>query len=301
MSESNVSHKDSGLVSHEVSSETLTWVAGIHAAVILVAFLATLFWPKPTQPKYIEMVELTAMGDALSQETFTSGAPELPKPLDTPPTPKPPLPKTDPPQPLVTPDPPKERVKPKPKPKPKTSPKPKPKPKVTPKPKEKPKPKVVKTPKPKPKPKTNQVKVSTKVVTKTTKTPKKTSNQSIQDRLKKASDKASKSAKGMAKGTDSITTDGTGKAANNYRALIAAEIKARLEQRPEYTGLSVTVRIQVLPDGTLQLLAITQESLDSGYNAAVTSAIRSVGKLSKPLPKGLGSPNFQSLVVINQR
>jgi outer membrane biosynthesis protein TonB len=82
--------------------------------------------------------------------------------------------------------------------------------------------------------------------------------------------------------------------ANKYLSLLKYEL-TRAWRRPTLgdSNLSAYVRVQILRDGTLVFKGIDTGSGDTVFDGSVADAVRACGKLSKPLPDGMGDPNYE--------
>jgi TonB family protein len=269
------------LMSHFFKSKssyqkTILTVAGVHVVVILILLFFPSFHKTKPQEKTLQWVDLPPTSS-------TTVAPPLP-PTPAPPVPQkniPSPPEPTPPEPVTPP------VKPKPDPVTPVPDKPKPKPE-TPKPDPQPKPKPKPTPPKKPAP----VQVDlTAVVKKTSKQPATQGNaNALTKRLSDTVDSVQMKS--------SASTSASSSTVNRYHMEIRNALY-QAWQRP--TGgprpLEAQVTLKVLPDGTIIYIRLTQSSGNAAMDNSVITATRQAGKLSKPLPQGMGSPDYE--VTIN--
>jgi TonB family protein len=250
---------------------------------------------KPIQP--VEIIDLGSLrpGPGLPSPT-SSPAPA------TPTQPASEIPKQEskiqnpPPQPTPTPADPKIETP--------TPPEPKPEPVPTPKPEPLPQPE----PKPTPAPK-HQVKVSTakkkvSVSTSSASTESKsTSTQSREPAGPSASDIKSRLASKIPGEAGGGGGDGSGNAGRPdgvaddfswYRALIKQSIQSAWKKPPIPAGEKIytEVEIKISESGAVTFLRIFRPSGDSAMDTSVEQAVRSTPRLAKPLPQGLGSPDY---------
>jgi TonB family protein len=251
---------------------------------------------KPIQP--VEIIDLGSLRPG----------PGLPSPTSspTPATPSQPAseiknPKSEKP---VAPEPaPIEEAKPIPQPEPEPEPVQKPEP--TPTPEVKPEP----TPIPVPPKAKHQVKVSTakKKVSVSTSPPsterKSTSTQSREPAGPSASDIKSRLASKIPGEAGGGGGDGSGNAGRPdgvaddfswYRALIKQSIQSAWKKPPIPAGEKIytEVEIKISESGAVTFLRISRPSGDSAMDTSVEQAVRSTPRLAKPLPTGLGSPDY---------
>ena len=280
---------------------TVLIVFGIHVGLLLLFGLpmAQCHKSKPIQP--VEIIDLGSLrpGPGLPSHT-SSPAPATP----TQPTSE--IPKQESkiqnpvPQPTPTPAEPKIET-----PKP---PEPKPEPVPTPKPEPLPQPE----PKPTPAPK-HQVKVSTakkKVSVSTTSAStesKSTSTQSREPAGPSASDIKSRLASKIPGEAGGGGGDGSGNAGRPdgvaddfswYRALIKQSIQSAWKKPPIPAGEKIytEVEIKISESGAVTFLQISRPSGDSVMDNSVEQAVRSTPRLAKPLPTGLGSPDYTVII-----
>jgi TonB family protein len=293
---------------------TYSKVALIHGALLLLLVLFSLFSFRKPADKYIEMVELgtsnPGKGEYDGEEVQGGGgsrdalppAPEPPPPVQPPtPVPTPPVPvvppvPVTPPQPVPPPKPQQAVEPPKPAP-PKPAP-PKPAPVTPPKPAQPDKPKAA-----------EPRKVSLKEVTRTTGG----NGASASQAPAKAAGKGPGTSegdikKGLKEGLKAAgVPDGTGSGrygdpngspdASSYLTLLRYEVR-RAWRKPALTDPSLTgqVRVRILRDGTLVFKGIEQSSGNAVFDDSVRDAVRACGRLSKPLPPGLGNPDYEVVV-----
>ena len=280
---------------------TVLIVFGIHIALLLLFGLpmAQCHKSKPIQP--VEIIDLGSLRPG----------PGLPSPSSspTPATPSQPVPEipkqeskiqNPPPQPTPTPAEPKIETP--------TPPEPKPEPVPTPKPEPLPQPE----PKPTPTPK-HQVKVSTakkKVSVSTSPAStesKSTSTQSREPAGPSASDIKSRLASKIPAEPGGGGGDGSGNAGRPdgvaddfswYRALIKQSIQSAWKKPPIPAGEKIytEVEIKISESGAVTFLRISRPSGDSAMDTSVEQAVRSTPRLAKPLPAGLGSPDYTVII-----
>jgi TonB family protein len=189
-----------------------------------------------------------------------------------------------------------------------TAPEPKPEPVPTPKPEPLPQPE----PKPTPAPK-HQVKVSTakkKVSVSTSPAStesKSTSTQSREPSGPSASDIKSRLASKIPAEPGGGGGDGSGNAGRPdgvaddfswYRALIKQSIQSAWKKPPIPAGEKIytEVEIKISEAGAVTFLRISRPSGDSAMDTSVEQAVRSTPRLAKPLPTGLGSPDYTVII-----
>ena len=189
-----------------------------------------------------------------------------------------------------------------------TPPEPKPEPVPTPKPEPLPQPE----PKPTPAPK-HQVKVSTakkKVSVSTSPAStesKSTSTQSREPAGPSASDIKSRLASKIPVEAGGDGGDGAGNAGRPdgvaddfswYRALIKQSIQSAWKKPPIPAGEKIytEVEIKISESGAVTFLRISRPSGDPSMDASVEQAVRSTPRLAKPLPAGLGSPDYTVMI-----
>lgn len=279
---------------------TVLIVFGIHVGLLLLFGLpmAQCHKSKPIQP--VEIIDLGSLrpGPGLPSPT-SSPAPANPT------QPASEIPKQEskiqnPPQPTPTPAEPKIETP--------TPPEPKPEPVPTPKPEPLPQPE----PKPTPAPK-HQVKVSTakkKVSVSTSPAStesKSTSTQSREAAGPSASDIKSRLASKIPAEPGGGGGDGSGNAGRPdgvaddfswYRALIKQSIQSAWKKPPIPAGEKIytEVEIKISESGAVTFLRISHPSGDPSMDTSVEQAVRSTPRLAKPLPSGLGSPDYTVII-----
>ena len=280
---------------------TVLIVFGIHVGLLLIFGLpmAQCHKSKPIQP--VEIIDLGSLrpGPGLPSPTSspapatpTQPASEIPNQeskIQNPvpqPTPTPAEPKIETPKP------------PEPKPEPVSTPKPQPLPQPEPKP----------TPAPK-----HQVKVSTakkKVSVSTSPAStesKSTSTQSREPAGPSVSDIKSRLASKIPGEAGGGGGDGSGNAGRPdgvaddfswYRALIKQSIQSAWKKPPIPAGEKIftEVEVKIAPSGAVSFLQISKPSGDPVMDASVEQAVRSTPRLAKPLPAGLGSPDYTVII-----
>ena len=284
---------------------TVLIVFGVHLVLLLLFGLPLAQCHKPAPIKPVEMIDLGSLrpGPGLPSPT-SSPAPvtpaqpaseiqnqkskrsvpseaapaEEPEPTPTPPTPEP---------------------KPDIKPAPKTEPTPLP---VT---------KPVPTPQPEP-PKKHQVKVSTtkKKVSVSSASPaesKTSSPKSTAPAGLTASDIKNRLASKLPTEQGGGGGDGAGNAGRPdgvaddfswYRALIKQSIQSAWKKPPIPAGEKIytEVEIKIAFDGSVTFIKLSRPSGDPAMDASVEQAVRSTPRLAKPLPSGLGSPDYTVII-----
>jgi len=83
-----------------------------------------------------------------------------------------------------------------------------------------------------------------------------------------------------------------------YRALIKRVLYASWT-RPPGTGekLEAKVNVQVAPDGSLSLVGLKESSGNPDFDQSALAAVRSVNRIPKPLPPGMGNPDYEVPVI----
>jgi len=279
---------------------TVLIVFGIHAALLLLFGLpmAQCHKSKPIQP--VEIIDLGSLRPG----------PGLPSPTSspTPATPSQPSseiknPKSEKP---VAPEPaPIEETKPIPEPEPEPEPVQKPEP--TPTPEVKPEP----TPIPVPPKAKHQVKVSTakkKVSVSSPNQESKTTSQksseppgpSVSDIKNRLSSKipAEPGGGGGDGSGNAGRPDGIADDFSWYRGLIKQSIQSAWKKPPIPAGEKIytEVEIKISESGAVTFLRISRPSGDSAMDTSVEQAVRSTPRLAKPLPNGLGSPDYTVII-----
>lgn len=196
-----------------------------------------------------------------------------------------------------------------------TPPTPEPKPDIKPTPKTEPTPLPVTKPVPIPQPETpakHQVKVSTtkkKVsVSSTSPSESKTSSpKSTASAGPTASDIKNRLASKLPTEQGGGGGDGAGNAGRPdgiaddfswYRALIKQSIQSAWKKPPIPAGEKIytEVEIKIAFDGSVTFIKLSRPSGDPAMDASVEQAVRSTPRLPKPLPPGLGSPDYTVIV-----
>jgi len=284
---------------------TVLIVFGIHVALLLLFGLpmAQCHKPPPLQP--VEMIDLGSLrpGPGLPSPTSSPSPATTSQPASKIKNPKSEMPVAPKPEPVkkIEPTPTPEEAKsetptpPEPKLEPVSTPKPEPLPQPEPKP----------TPAPK-----HQVKVSTakkKVSVSTSPAStesKSTSTQSREPAGPSASDIKSRLASKIPGGGGG---DGAGNAGRPdgvaddfswYRALIKQSIQSAWKKPPIPAGEKIytEVEIKISESGAVTFLRISRPSGDSAMDTSVEQAVRSTPRLAKPLPTGLGSPDYTVII-----
>lgn len=201
---------------------------------------------------------------------------------------------------------------PTPTPEPEPEPLPQPPPAQKPKPVPTPKPEPLRQPKPKPTPKPkHQVKVSTakkkfsfssanqenKANSKKSSEPPGPSVSDIKNRL--ASKIPAESGGGGGDGAGNAgRPDGIADDFSWYRALIKQSIQSAWKKPPIPAGekISTEVEVKIAGSGNVTFLRISKPSGDPVMDASVEQAVRSTPRLAKPLPAGLGSPDYTVII-----
>ena len=274
---------------------TVLIVAAIHLGLILVVGLpfATCQKPKKIQP--VEIVDLGSLrpgpGSPAPPVATPPSAPaqNQDSKIQTPPSE---------PEPAQEPEP-----TPAPIPQPKPEPKPAPKPEPTPAPKPEPAPEAKPNPTP---PAKHEVKVSAvkKKVTAasgeskpTSKAPPGPSAADIKSRLSAAVPGEAPGSGGDGAGMEG-RPDGVADDFSWYRALIKQTVQAKWKKPPIPSGEKIIteVAIRIAPDGTVSFLNVSKPSGDAAMDASVEAAVRAAAKIPRPLPDGLGSPDYTVII-----
>ena len=278
---------------------TVLIVFGIHAGLLLLFGLpmAQCHKSKPIQP--VQIIDLGSLrpGPGLPSPT-SSPAPATPnQPASEIPNQESKI-QNPVPQPTPTPAEPKIET-----PKP---PEPKPEPVSTPKPQPLPQPEPKATPAPK-----HQVKVSTakkKVSVSSPNQESKTTSQksseppgpSVSDIKNRLSSKIpAESGGGGGDGAGNAgRPDGVADDFSWYRALIKQSIQSAWKKPPIPAGEKIytEVEIKISQSGAVTFLRISRPSGDSAMDTSVEQAVRSTSRLAKPLPAGLGSPDYTVII-----
>ena len=281
---------------------TVLIVFGIHLGLLIFLGLpfAQCHKPAPIQP--VEMIDLGSLrpGPGLPSPTSSSTQP-------SPTQPEPEIQNQKSETPVAHQPTPVEETKPTPTPEPEPEPIQKPEP--TPTPATKPEPAPLPVP---PKPK-HQVKVSTtkkKVSASTTATETKTSSSSSKSNQPpgpSASDIKSRLASKITGETGGGGGDGAGNAGRPdgvaddfswYRALIKQCIQASWKKPPIPAGerIYTEVEVKISESGAVTFLRVSRPSGDPAMDASVEQAVHSTPRLPKPLPAGLGSPDYTVVI-----
>jgi TonB family protein len=83
-----------------------------------------------------------------------------------------------------------------------------------------------------------------------------------------------------------------------YRALIKQSIQSAWKKPPIPAGEKIytEVEIKIAFDGSVTFIKLSRPSGDPTMDASVEQAVRSTPRLPKPLPAGLGSPDYTVIV-----
>jgi len=83
-----------------------------------------------------------------------------------------------------------------------------------------------------------------------------------------------------------------------YRALIKQSIQSAWKKPPIPAGEKIytEVEIKISESGAVTFLRISRPSGDSAMDTSVEQAVRSTPRLAKPLPVGLGSPDYTVII-----
>jgi len=274
---------------------TVLIVLGAHLALLLLFGLPLAQCHKPAPIKPVEMIDLGSLrpGPGLPSPTSSSTQPasEVHNPKsEMPVAPKPtPVEET---KPTPTPEPEPEPVqKPEPTPTPEVKPVPTPLP-VPPKPKHQVK---VSTAK-------KKVSVSTSTSETETSSPKSTAPSGptasdIQNRLTSKLPAEQGGGRGDGAG-NAGRPDGIADDLSWYRALIKQSIQSAWKKPPIPAGEKIytEVEIKIAPSGAVTFQKISRPSGDPAMDASVEQAVRSTPRLAKPLPNGLGSPDYTVII-----
>ncbi len=285
---------------------TVLIVVGLHLGLLLFVGLPFASCHKPPTIQPVEIVDLGSLrpGPGLPSPTSSSSQPtpsqspsEIPhqesKIQNLPPQPPPAE------EPEPTPTPPTPEPKPEPKPTPKTEPTPLP----------------VTKPAPIPQPETpakHQVKVSTtkKKVSVSSASPsgnKTSAPKSTAPAGPTASDIKNRLASKLPAEQGGGGGDGVGNAGRPdgiaddyswYRALIKQSIQSAWKKPPIPAGEKIytEVEIKIAFDGSVTFIKLSRPSGDPAMDASVEQAVRSTPRLAKPLPSGLGSPDYTVII-----
>jgi colicin import membrane protein len=83
-----------------------------------------------------------------------------------------------------------------------------------------------------------------------------------------------------------------------YRALIKQSIQSAWKKPPIPAGEKIytEVEVKIAPSGAVTFQKISRSSGDPAMDASVEQAVRSTPRLAKPLPAGLGSPDYTVII-----
>jgi TonB family protein len=83
-----------------------------------------------------------------------------------------------------------------------------------------------------------------------------------------------------------------------YRALIKQSIQSAWKKPPIPAGdkIFTEVEIKIAANGAVTFQKISRPSGDSAMDTSVEQAVRSTPRLPKPLPAGLGSPDYTVII-----
>ena len=270
---------------------TVLIVAGIHVGLILLLGLPFATCQKPQKVQPVEIVDLGSLrpGPGSPAPPIPAAQTSTPAPVPQP-VPEPLSETVSEPEPVVAPEPPSA---------------PKPEPKATPKPEPKPTPETKPNPQPKPTPK-HEVKVSgvkKKVATtsgETKPTPKAPAGPSASDIKSRLASKIPAEAPGS--GGDGAgmegRPDGIADDFSWYRALIKQTVQAKWKKPPIPSGEKIITEaaIRIAPDGTVTFLNLSKPSGDAVMDTSVEAAVRAAVRIPRPLPPGLGSPDYTVII-----
>ena len=278
---------------------TVLIVAGIHLALIAIVGLPFATCQKPQKIQPVEIVDLGSLRPGPG-----SPAPPIqtqPSNIETPQTPSAPQP-----QPKALPEPqaatePAKEVEPEPVVE--TPPLPEPKPEPTPVPK--PQPTLQPKPVPKP-PAKHEVKVSgvkKKVASSSAETkpqpqgPAGPSASDIKSRLASKIPAEAPGSGGDGAGMEG-RPDGIADDFSWYRALIKQTVQAKWKKPPIPSGEKIITEaaIRIAPDGTVTFLNLSKPSGDAVMDASVEAAVRAAARIPRPLPPGLGTPDYTVII-----
>ncbi|GAB4246776.1 MAG: hypothetical protein OHK005_12710 [Candidatus Methylacidiphilales bacterium] len=86
--------------------------------------------------------------------------------------------------------------------------------------------------------------------------------------------------------------------ASSYHALIRSTLERNwVKPTGVPLGREALVRVRIQSDGTVTPLGISRSSGDATLDGSALEAVRRTGRLSRPLPEGLGNPDYE--VVVN--
>ncbi len=275
---------------------TVLIVAGIHIGLILMLGLPLSTCHQPPKIQPVEIVDLGSLRPGPGSPAPPIATPpanpneKQESPIQNPPPQAEPLTSEVPPEPA--------REEPKPVPPTTTpQPKPEPKPEPTPQPKLDPQPPV---------PKKHEVKVSSvkKKVAAVSgeskpapKAPAGPSAATIKSRLSAAVPGEAPGSGGEGAGMEG-RPDGIADDFSWYRALIKQTVQAKWKKPPIPSGEKIitAAAIRIAPDGTVTFLNLSQPSGDAAMDASVEAAVRAAAKIPRPLPPGLGSPDYTVII-----
>jgi len=279
---------------------TVLIVFGIHVGLLLLFGLpmAQCHKSKPIQP--VEIIDLGSLrpGPGLPSPTSSAAPATPPQPSSEIKNPKSEKPVAPEPAPI-------KETKPIPEPEPEPEPVQKPEP--TPTPEVKPEP----TPIPVPPKAKHQVKVSTakkKVSVSSPNQESKTTSQksseppgpSVSDIKNRLSSKipAEPGGGGGDGSGNAGRPDGVADDFSWYRALIKQSIQSAWKKPPITAGEKIytEVEIKISESGAVTFIRISRPSGDSAMDTSVEQAVRSTPRLAKPLPTGLGSPDYTVII-----
>jgi len=83
-----------------------------------------------------------------------------------------------------------------------------------------------------------------------------------------------------------------------YRALIKQSVQAKWKKPPIPSGEKIIteVSIRIAPDGTVTFLNLSKPSGDAAMDASVEAAVRAAARIPRPLPPGLGTPDYTVII-----
>lgn len=83
-----------------------------------------------------------------------------------------------------------------------------------------------------------------------------------------------------------------------YRALIKQTVQAKWKKPPIPSGEKIIteVSIRIAPDGTVTFLNLSKPSGDAAMDASVKAAVRAAVRIPRPLPPGLGAPDYTVII-----
>ena len=281
---------------------TVLIVFGIHLGLLLFLGLPFAQCHKTPPLKPVEMIDLGSLrpGPGLPSPTSSSAQPSPTKPAPEIQNQKSEVPVAPKPTPV-------EETKPTPTPEPEPEPVQKPEPTPTPEVKPVPTPLPV-PPKPKHQVKVSATKKKVSVSTSTASTESSASStQSHEPAGPSASDIKNRLASKIPGEVGGGGGDGTGNAGRPdgiaddfswYRALIKQCIQSSWKKPPIPAGEKIytEVEIKISESGAVTFLRISQPSGDPAMDSSVEQAVRSTPRLPKPLPAGLGSPDYTVII-----